>query len=632
MLDAFRRGAKSWVAKGLMVLLIASFAVWGIGDVFSTRLDSTVASVGDRDVTVDQFANALQRQRTTLSQQAGRAVTYQDMREAGIDRQILQGLIRDAAFEVELDRLGIAAPDSAVAEAIRETPAFQQAGGGFSDPAYRLALARIGYTPAQFEELTRTLLGQELLTGLAMANTEPPTGVAQRVAVYREERRRVSYVLIPRSEAPEPEDPGTATLEAYFAENAEAFRMPERRSGRFLHVDIAALAAELRPGEAEIAAEYEATRERYTTPATRTIDQLPLPAGEAEAIAERVISDDASFEDVARELGEDPATLDLGTVERDDLPEVTAEPVFAATAPGVIGPVPTPIGQALIRIRALEEGGVAPLEEVRERIADQMAQDRALARAPDIATRIEDARAAGATFSEMAEIDGVRSGRFDGLARDDAGAEGLPGREAFRAEAFAALDHEEREILQTAEGGFFLVLVEAISESRIPELSEVRDEVLSAWRLEERQAAVEQLAAERATTLGPVASLAPLAEELGLQVVEPAPFTRAEPPGALAGGIAEEMFAARPGGIVAGPAAGGTGAIVARLDEIVTAEPQALDSASQAIAGRFSAQIADDQRMFFVRAIEARHQPTIRPDAIEATYQLLGANTSGEGG
>ena len=43
MLDFLRRGVKSWVAKILLALLILSFAVWGIGDIFINQGGGTVA-------------------------------------------------------------------------------------------------------------------------------------------------------------------------------------------------------------------------------------------------------------------------------------------------------------------------------------------------------------------------------------------------------------------------------------------------------------------------------------------------------------------------------------------------------------------------------------------------------------
>ena len=90
MLKLMRRGAKSWVAKVLILLLIASFAVWGIGDIFSFRLDSRVAQVGEREVSGNAFANALERARARLTQQAGEVVSIADLRALGIDQRILQ--------------------------------------------------------------------------------------------------------------------------------------------------------------------------------------------------------------------------------------------------------------------------------------------------------------------------------------------------------------------------------------------------------------------------------------------------------------------------------------------------------------------------------------------------------------
>jgi len=43
-----RRGVKTWVAKLLFGLLVVSFAIWGIGDVFSNGVGSSVATVGDQ--------------------------------------------------------------------------------------------------------------------------------------------------------------------------------------------------------------------------------------------------------------------------------------------------------------------------------------------------------------------------------------------------------------------------------------------------------------------------------------------------------------------------------------------------------------------------------------------------------
>jgi len=627
MLEAMRRGAKSWVAKGLMLLLIASFAVWGIGDVFSTRGDSTVARVGDQTVTVDEFAAALQRQRNALSQQAGRGISYSDMVSLGFDRRVLDGLIRDAAFAHELDRLGLAAPDRAVAEAIRSNPAFQS-GDGFSSSRYQLTLNQLGFAPAEFEALTREVLGQQILVDAFNLAPDALPGAAQRIAAFRAERRGAVSLTLPLASAPEAGDPGQDALRSYFQENRERYRRPERRSGTLLHVSIPALAAEAAPTEAEIAAAYEARRERYETPATRTLDQLPL-GNASEADVARVVAGEMAFEALARELGEDPADLSLGEVTRADLPPAVAEAVFAATEPGIVGPVEAPAGPVLIRIRAVEAGGTVPLEAVRAEIRGALAREAELARAPEIARRIEDLRAEGLSLPEIAEATEARRVSFEGLARDGtlAGggrAEGVLAETAVREEIFAALDYEEREIIETEAGGYAVVMVERIAEASVPSLAEIRDEVAADWRRDARRDALLEEARDLAGAVGRgETTLAEIAATHGVETVEHAPFLRDSPPPGLPAGVVEALFAAGEGEAAA--AASGEGVVLARLARVVPAGPERLAGLSAEIDGRFSEMLDEDRLALFAAALRDRLGVSIDEDAIDATLARLGA-------
>jgi hypothetical protein len=59
MLQAIRSKVASWVAKALFAMLILSFAVWGIGDIFTQRtVQPNVATVGDTKVTSIQLDRA----------------------------------------------------------------------------------------------------------------------------------------------------------------------------------------------------------------------------------------------------------------------------------------------------------------------------------------------------------------------------------------------------------------------------------------------------------------------------------------------------------------------------------------------------------------------------------------------
>ena len=62
MLQSMRHLAHSWVVKGLMLFLIISFSVWGIGDIFrGNPLQKTVAKVGNTDISVKELNHYFER-------------------------------------------------------------------------------------------------------------------------------------------------------------------------------------------------------------------------------------------------------------------------------------------------------------------------------------------------------------------------------------------------------------------------------------------------------------------------------------------------------------------------------------------------------------------------------------------
>ncbi len=633
MLESMRRGAKSWVAKGLILLLIASFAVWGISDVFSTSPSSAIATVGDRTVTFETYSTELQRARNRMSQEAGRAISYAEMRQTGVDQILLAQLMRERAVATELERLGITAPDEAVAEAIREVPAFQTGDGSFSPDRYRFVLGRQGYSPAEFEALSRFELGQRILTTAARGTGRTPPGMAARIAAHQGEQRRMVSVILSPDRAPDPGTPSASDLEARWADNQAAYTEPERRSGVYLHMSIEELAEELRPTEQEIADWYADNAETLGTPATRTLDQLPLPRNRADALAARIRGGEISFEDLARELGENPADLDLGAVGRDDLPDAVAAAVFAATEPGIVGPVDAPIGPVLIRLRAVNLGGTPSLEEARAEIADRLARDLAYERAPEIANDIDDLRAEGRTLDEIAEETGLALTRFEGLARDGSlpqgQAEGLMASETFRQEVFAALDHEERDILETDAGGFFIVLVERIAEAHVVALEQIRDRVAEDWAAGERLAALEAEGREIAERLTGPAQLADWAREEGLEVREQGPFRRDAPPFGLPFTATPELFALDEGAAAAIPLSGGRGVLLAEIVEVVPLPTDQLADLAGRVETAVAGQIASDQAELFLRAVETGVPAEIDIDGVQAVFDHLGARSGG---
>ena len=136
MLDALRRGSTGWVAKLLFALLVLSFAVWGVADVFTGCGRGSLAKVGGHEIRVEDFQRAFQNEINVISQQSGRRITTEQAHAAGLDNRVLAQLIAWSAVESHANELDLALSDEALVESMKNDPAFKGPDGKFS--AHRL--------------------------------------------------------------------------------------------------------------------------------------------------------------------------------------------------------------------------------------------------------------------------------------------------------------------------------------------------------------------------------------------------------------------------------------------------------------------------------------------------------------
>ncbi len=630
MLHSLRRAVKSLPAKILLGILILSFAIWGIGDIFRATGASAVATVGDTEVASQQYADALLRTQRALSQKQRQAISLQQIRDTGLADAALARLLRDAAFSEELGRLGIAVPAEAVRRAIVDNPAFQDGQGKFSEFLYKSRLGNSDYSPASYEAMTRELLGQQLLADAVSPPAAPLPGAAEAVAARRGEERTVELTRLTPDMVPAPAAPDETTLKTWFEANKERFREPERRSGFYLHTNIAALAAGLAPTDEEVRAEYDAHPENYAVEPAREVEQIVFDdQAAAEDALRRIRAGEATFAEIAAEQNVSMADLSLGKLKRGDLPDASAEAVFGITEPGVVGPVEGLFGPMLLNVTAVQQGGTAPFDQVADQIRKEMATRKAREAVIDRANSIDDLRAAGTPLAEIADkLDGVELVHFKGLDPQGKVAEGeappLAADPAFMADVNAAAEGEERDLVQLSDGSYALVMLEAIEDSHLPELADVRDRVVAAWTAEQRMQALETRASELAARIPAAGGLAQMAEAEGLPAPEPVSFTRETAPPSLSPALADAAFAAKPGDPLVGRAADGEAVLLGQLEAVKPLAPEALADAAAKLDEAITGSLADDQLEYFGRAVQDRLGVEINPGAVEQVYTRLG--------
>ena len=576
-----------WVILALLVVGLIGFGPDNFGGGAQD-----VASVGDRDVSAEDYGRALEAELRRVQAEAG-AVTMSDLRASGRDGAILGGLLTQAALDGEADVLGLSVGDERVRDSLLEITAFQGP-EGFDAERYRSALQRNRMTQPDFEadlrdEATRRLVVAAVTDGAAL-----PPAYRDAILSYIGETRTVTYALLGEDELEEPiPTPSEDELSAWFAQNAEAFTLPETRQVAYALLRPEALVDEVEVSDEAIAELYEARSDEYVRPERRLAERLVFPDAEAAAAARaRLDAGEAGFDALVEERGLSPDDVDLGDASRDDLGPA-AEAVFALAEPGVVGPVETALGPALFRVNAILDASETPLEAVRDDLRRELASGVAERLVDERASEIDDLLAGGATLEELADA-GLEVGA---ITLDPVSQDGPAADPAFREAALAAEEGDFPELRDLADGGLFALRVDAIEPPRVPELGEVRDPAVAAWRAER----AEQRLTERAEAMA--ASMAEgEAPPVGTETVEG--LRRDAPVPGAPDGFTQAAFETPQGGAAVVP---GLPVAVLRVDAVEAPDPD--DPRNAMISAALDAQarqgLAEDILAAYVRSIQA---------------------------
>ncbi|MEO1641319.1 MAG: SurA N-terminal domain-containing protein, partial [Pseudomonadota bacterium] len=215
----------AWIIVGIILLGLAGFGTGGLsGNIRS------IGTVGDQEVTVNDYQRALNQQIRALSAQFGQPISFQQAQAFGIDQVALGQVVLEATLDNEADQLGISVGDERVFERLQSIPDFQGA-GGFNRETYRMALQQQGQSAAEFEDGLRAETARTLLQGAVVSGIPAPTAYADVLVQYISEARDITWAVVDADMLTAPTAGATeADQQAYYEANPAEFTLPETRN------------------------------------------------------------------------------------------------------------------------------------------------------------------------------------------------------------------------------------------------------------------------------------------------------------------------------------------------------------------------------------------------------------------
>lgn len=582
MLESLRNASKGWMAAILILILIASFGLWGVQDMLNLTSTPKIATVGGHDITPDEFQREFGRFLKQMERQSGAQLSSTEAKKLGLDREALDRMVTRLAMLKKAKDIGLEVSQSQLIDTIKSIRGMSDGAGGINQQALQQILQQGQFSQAEFMELVRGDMLREQLVRTMLAHIQMPPGLDAALNRFRLERRVIEYILIDPTRAGEIKDPDDATLRKHYDANAAArYSLPEYRTVSVVTARSADVASQVQVAEDEIKRIYDANKRKYETPEKRVLEQIKFKTEAAARDAKAKLTAGTSFEDIAKAQGFKPEDIKLGEVDKDNttIPKVA----FELPLNTISEPVRGPFGWVILRALSSTPGSLKTFAEVHDEIRDLIVAERSKDKLFELTNDFEDTLGGGATLEEAAKKHNLALLKVAidarGNDRDGKTVDGLPGGD-FLQRVFAADRGADSGLADAGDGVYFEFRVDEIAPAARKALDKVRAEVLADWRAQELDKRLQAIADDLVKKGTAGKSMAELAAPLGVAPLMSDPLPRYGDNPIFGADTMTAAHEAKVGAFFKGPVADGKSVVVARLAGIQY-QPEAPDAAER---------------------------------------------------
>jgi peptidyl-prolyl cis-trans isomerase D len=628
-----RKASSNWLGKIVMAVvmgvLIVSFGVWGIADIFKGFGQSTLARVGGTEISTEQFRQIYTDKLQQIGRQFGRPLTQEQARAFGFDRQVLQQTIAEAALDEEARRMGLVMSEAEVMRMVYNDPNFKGIGGHFDPGRFQAVLRQFGYSEQRYLAEQKKVSLRRQIAGTVQAGLEPPQLLIDALTRFQNEQRSIDYIKLDAAQAGTIDPPSPETLAAYFEERKTQFRAPEYRKLSFAVITPDEIGKWSQVSDEEARKVFDLNKDKLGTQEKREVSQIIFPnMGDAQA-ARAKITAGTSFEDLAKERDLKPSDYELGLVAKSAILEpAAADAAFSLASGEVSQPVQGRFGVTLVKVGKIETGTTASYESVAAEVKKQLAAEQARAKVTELQNKMEDERSGGASIADAAKKLGLTAVTIEAVDRSGRMPDGqlvanIPRGLDVVSQAFNSDIGVDNDPISFG-GGYVWYDVTGITPARERPLDEVRSQVEAKWREDQISSRLRTKATEMVQKVQQGATLAEQAAAIGAKVETAKDFKREGAPAGVPSGAVTAAFRTAKDGVGQTSGSGGSEWVVFRVTDVTVPPTDMASDEVKKLKETLERSLGDEQVAQFVTKIER----TIGTSINQAAFaQATGANT-----
>ncbi|MGL5394243.1 MAG: peptidylprolyl isomerase [Shewanella sp.] len=433
MLEKIRDGSQGVIAKGILVLVILSFAFAGVSSYLGSTSEVPAAEVNGDKITKAELEQAYQSERARMEQQLGEmfaALSADERYLESIKQSVLERLVADKLVDQAAAAMGLRVSDEQIIEAIKSEPAFQT-DGKFDNERYQAILRQLGYQPQTFRSMMRVDMTRRQLTAALVGTEFVLPGEAKQLAELQGQTRDIRYLVVDSAPFLANASVTDEQVKSYYDANQGQFMSPEKVSLEYVELNAADFAKDSKVTEEEAQTYYDEHKAQYVSNEKRLAAHILIALGNDEAAAK------AKAEDLAKQLDSGADFAALAKANSEDTLSAEQGGKLDWFEPGVMDPtfdtalfalqkgqhsgvVKTDFGFHIIKLLDIQPGTTVPFADVKTKIFAQLQEKKAVDQFYSLQSKLADTSyEVPDTLAETAKVVGVEIKTTPLFSRDD---------------------------------------------------------------------------------------------------------------------------------------------------------------------------------------------------------------------
>ncbi len=501
MLNKILQLGKKFVITVMLSLLVLSFAIWGVGDVFRSSASDAVAVVGEESISAFELKKIAKAEAEKIKQYFGNALPPEALESFQIEKRVLEQMVNEKLLNMAARDNKIIVGDKPALTEIISIPQFQKGDKKFDDMAFKEFLNSRGETEESFTKSMKDSIARQMIMSALTTGFIVPTEMVEEIYKYDGEKRVARTITVPKSFVSSVREPSESELVEYYESEKRNFATPEYRDISYVIIDKNSVDVSAEVTDEAVRKSYEERLAEFTKPESRSVLLMVFDDEVRAKEAHAKLQAGEDFMAVAKSAaGQDEGQTKYGATTKADFMAELSDATFALKQGEYTAPIASDLGWHIVKVEKIEPSEAKSFESVKDAVKKDLFATKYDELLYSLSNKIEDKIAGGATLEEIAKDVGVKVQVIKGISAEGKSpkgdtVQGLPTYENFLPTAFSTAEGELSEQAHTSDGGtYFVVKTDKIDPQRTKALDEVKGLVISSWKEKKKDELVYEIA------------------------------------------------------------------------------------------------------------------------------------------